>query len=247
MTPITLIDTALQPDPLADQEMGAPPAPPRWDGTLPEAITDQEIHDCRMLLVLEDVTPLQLNGRPGGAVALSCTFQPAGRLRFVHARLTITLEQPEGIRIIDLSPRTSPKETVNVTIDHRGRLGFELMGANVGGEVGRQTEFQQYHCEVRGSGAGDRPARWDFAESPHLPNGLANDHSLFLTLANTGTVHGRITLSGEVERPGLAGMHDQLRRWLRLGATPEVPYWPLEFEIPHAPATEGLSRFFKWV
>lgn len=245
MSPTTLIDSTLQPDPLTDQEMGGPT--PREDGTLPEAITDQEIHDCRMLLVLQEATPLPLNGGSGGAVALNCTFQPAAGLRFVHARLTITLEQPEGIRIIDLSPRTSPQETVKTTIDRRGQLGFEFMGAKAGIEIGRQFEFQYYHCEVRGSGADDRPARWDFSEHPERRGGLANDHALFLTLANSGTIRGRVTLSGLVERPGLMGVRDRLVRWVQLGASPEVPYIRLEMEIPPVTAAQGLSRFFTWV
>jgi len=232
MKPVTLIDSALYPDVLADQEMGMPGALPGWDGNLPEGITNQEIHDCRMQLVLREAMPLPLGESTGGTIELGCTFQPAAGLRFISARLTITLDQPEGVRIIDVAPQASHSEPVWITLDRSGQLGLSLHGAELGAGAHKHISYQHYHCEIRGSGADIYPARWDFSEDPNKRDGLANDHALFLTLANSGTIRGRVTLSGEVERPGLMGVRDRVVRWLRLGTTPEAPYVPLKFEIP---------------
>lgn len=54
-------------------------------------------------------------------------------------------------------------------------------------------------------------------------------------LARGDLVQGRVTLTGEVERPGLRSAFDRLRRWLYLGTSPQAPYLPLQLQIPARP------------
>jgi hypothetical protein len=233
MKPTTLIDSALQSDPLADQEMGAPV--PREDGSLPERIAESDIRDCRMLLTLIETEPLKLSNVAGGAVGFECSFQPAAGLRFLNARLTLTLEAPQGIRIVDLAPTEVHGGAVSVTRNRGGQ--FEVKGPFMAAQLQneRGVQYLDYHCLVYGSGSGTPLARWDFVEDPDRQGGLAKRHALFLTLAAQGSIHGRATLSGEVERPGLLGVGDRLTRWFRLEASPQGPHQPFQFEIPTGP------------
>src|SRR4051794_15578353 len=93
-----LIDQPLVPDPDADEEMGS---------TDVEAVADADLRGSRLLLVRRAIEPIDLEGTPGGGVLqLACTFQPAAGARFTFAQFLLRLATPEGLRIIDLAPRS---------------------------------------------------------------------------------------------------------------------------------------------
>ncbi|WP_280564780.1 hypothetical protein [Chromohalobacter sp. 48-RD10] len=269
MTPTTLIDENLYPDPPTDQSLVtgsmasaplqpvSPPLPdqhttyrslprstaggkvPRYmrrvkrlPSTIPETITDLEIRQCRLLLALHDTAPLRICDQPAGALELCCDFQPTAGLRFVSAQLRLTLETPQGVRIIDLAPRRVESEGVAISVTKTGRFAIKPLGAAGKGELQHTADFKQYTCLVSGSGNSTQEARWEFNEMKQGKQGLGTQHALFLIVSAVGTLRGRIYLSAAVERSGLMGAHDQARRWLRLGALPEVPYLPLEIQVP---------------
>lgn len=204
----------------------------RLPTTIPKTITDQEIRKCRLLLALHDTALLSINDQPAAALELCCTFQPAAGLRFVSAQLLINLETPEGIKIIDLAPKQVECDGVAVSVTQGGRFAIEYLGTGGQREVQRTASFKHYTCLVSGSDDSTPNARWEFNEVKQSKQGLGQQHALYLLVSAAGILKGRIYLSAEIERSGLMGVHDRARRWLRLGALPDVPYLPLQIQLP---------------
>lgn len=229
-----LVDTALIPDPDADEELGPSDV---------VAIGDEEIRGCRLLIVRRAVEPIEVGGVAAGAAQLACTFQPAPGLRFVWARLVLRLTAPDGVTLLDLAPREVREgEPVRFTVDGKGKIGVNYQVVEVGTEESVKKEFSVYHCAVQGSGEGTAIARWDFAENPHRRDGISREQVLALTLPVVGEVMGEVTLTARVTRPGVAGALDAIRD-LVLGHTQRR--YPVLLTIPERPSPRGPLRFLK--
>lgn len=231
-----LLELSLVPDPDADEEMGP--------GDASETIMDEEVEGCRLLLVLRGAEPIQLEGGPGGAVEIACTFQPAEGMRFSWARLVLRLKEPAGVRVVDLGPRdVREAEPVKFTVSGKGTVGLKYQIAQAGMERGQSKEFAVYHCAVHGSGESTPNARWDFTENPHRRDGIGREQVLMLTLPVTGPVAGTLTANARIVRPGLAGRVDAIRD-LVLGPRSHEREHSVAFEIPEPPRESVISRLF---
>ena len=197
-----LVDAPLVVDPDADEELG--------DGG--GAIADEDLNGSRLLLAKRAVTPIVIDGKAGGLVELSCTFQPAYETRFTWARLTILLQTPEGIQIVDLAPRQIEDERpVKITVDGKGSLGLTHGPAEAGAERSTTKEYEVYHCAVQGSGISTAKARWDFRENAHRKDGLGAEQALVMTLPVSGKVSGLLLLNARLARSGGGGVVDAVR------------------------------------
>lgn len=231
-----MIDEPLSPDPDADDEMG---------GGDVEAIADEDLKGSRLLLVRRAAEATTLDGKPGGAVQLACTFQPGDGARFVWARLILRLTAPENARIVDVAPRqVRENEPVKFTLDRSGKLGVEYHGVEASAQARNKREFAVFHCSVKGSGEGTALARWDFAENPHRKDGLGHEQVLALTLPFTGRVTATVSVSARMVRAGLRGRLEAIRD-LILGGRGAERHYPTGFEIPAAPPPSGLARFLQ--
>jgi hypothetical protein len=206
-------------------------------------IADEAVRDSRLLVVQRAIEALDLDGTTGGAVQLACTFHAAPGTRFIWARILLQLQNPDGIRIIDLAPReVREAEPVRFTIDGKGTIGVNYEIVEVIAEEQVQKEFAVYHCSVKGSGASTTIARWDFAENPHRRDGLGHEHVLTLTVPVRGEVSGLLRMSARLLRPGLQRHMDAIRDMV-LGQD-EYRY-PMTFTIPPTPPAAGLGRFLR--
>ncbi len=198
-----LIDVPLVADEDADEELGAGDAAP---------IADEDLQGSRLLLVLKDVRPIEIEGKPGGLVEMACTFQPGYNTRFTWARLTVLLKSPEGIRIVDLAPREiQDPHPVKISVDSKGTLGLDKAPAEASLEKSVKKEYEVYHCSVQGSGASTAKARWDFNENAHRQDGLGTEQSLVLTLPVTGAVSGLVLMNARLARSGVGGALSAVR------------------------------------
>ena len=200
---VLLVNAPFEPDPDAAKELGPDEA---------EAIADEDLQGSRLLLVRRAAEGIVLDNTPGGAVELSCTFQPARGTRFIWARLLLRLTTPEGVKIVDVAPReVREDEPVRLTIDGKGKLGLSYQMVEAGVEASVRKEFAIYHCGVRGSGEATALARWDFNENPDKKDGLGTEQALALTLPLTGQVTGQVSVSARLARCGLLGRLDAVR------------------------------------
>lgn len=231
-----LLDASFVADPYADEEMAA--------GDASETIVDDELEGCRLLLVQRAAEAIQLDGGPGGAVEIACTFQPAEGMRFSWARIVLRLNEPEGVKVVGLEPRdVRDKEPVKFTLSDKGKLGLKYQIGEAGVENGVTKEFTVYHCAVHGSGESTPTVRWDFTENPHRRDGIGREQVLVLTLPVTGRVAGTITANARIVRPGFAGRLDAIRD-LVLGARSHERALAVSFEIPEPAPESVLSRIF---
>lgn len=229
-----LIDAPLVADPDADEEMGPGDA---------EAIADEDLEGSRLLLVRRVAEAVDLDGTPGGAVQIACTFQPARDTRFTWARLLLRLSTPQGVRIVDLAPRVVREdEPVRFTLDRSGKIGLSYKVAEASAEAGKHKEYVIYYCSIQGSGEGTSLARWDFNENPHRKDGLEREQVLALTVPVTGTVTGTVSVNARLTRAGLRGRIAAIRD-LVLGANPGERSYPFAFEIPATPPAKDLTHF----
>lgn len=233
-----LIDAPLMPDPDADEEMGP---------TDIEAIADEDLKGSRLLLVRRASEPIDLEGIPGGVVQLACTFQPSQKTRFTAAQFRLRLVIPDGIRIIDLAPRSlDDPNPVEFTLNRKGQLGVARLPVPIepSVEISSSKKYTRYHCRVQGSGEGTSLARWDFRENPDRRDGLGQEQILTLTVPVTGQVTGSVIVSARLARSGLRGSIEAIRDMI-LGAKPNERSYPLTFEIPEVPSLNGLARFLR--
>lgn len=233
-----LIDAPLVPDADADEELGA---------TDIEAIADEDLKGSRLLLVRRAIEPIDLEGTSGGVVQLACTFQPSHGTRFTSAQFRLRLVTPDGIRIIDLEPRSlNDPNPIEFTLNRKGKLGLASLPVPIkpSVEISSSKKYAKYHCEVQGSGEGTNFARWEFKENPVRRDGIGPEQVLTLTLPVTGRVTGSVIVSARLARPGLRGGIEAMRDMI-LGPKPNERSYPLTFEIPNAPSPNGLARFFR--
>ena len=228
-----LLNEALVPDPYQDEEMGARDV---------AAIADEDLKGSRLLLVQRSVEKIDLDGSPGGAIGLACTFQPALGARFTYAQLVLKLTSPDGARLIDVAPKSvRDGEAVRFTVDMKGKIGVKHAPVEASGEVGEKAEFSVYHCLVQGSGEGTAMARWDFQENRDTEMGLGQDQILTLTVPFIGAVQIDIRLSARVVRGGFTGAFEGVRDLI---LPPKSSQYSVAFNIPEQKFAFGLSRFF---
>src|SRR5882724_11299568 len=233
-----LIDAPLVPDPDADEELGA---------TDIEAIADEDLKGSRLLLVRRAIEPIDLEGNPGGVVQFACTFQPSQGTRFTFAQFRLRLVTPDGIRIIDLEPRSlDDPNPVEFTLNRKGQLGVTSLPVPIEPsiEISLSKKYARYHCRVQGAGEGTNLARWDFKENPDRRDGIGPEQVLTLTLPVIGRVIGSVIVSARLARLGLRGSIEAIRDMI-LGPKPNERSYPITFEIPEAPSPNGLARFFR--
>lgn len=233
-----LIDAPLVPDPDADEELGS---------TDVEAIADEDLRGSRLLLVRRASEPIDLEGTPGGLVQLACTFQPGQGTRFTSAQFRLRLVTPDGIRIVDLAPRSlDDPNPVEVTLNRKGQLGLTSHTVPIEPivEIGLSKKYVRYHCQVQGSGEGTSLARWDFMENPDRRDGIGQEQVLTLTLPVTGQVTGSVIVSARLARSGLRSSIEAIRDMI-LGAQPNERSYPITFEIPETPSPNGPARFLR--
>ena len=143
-----LIDAPLISDPDADEELGA---------TDIEAVADEDLRGSRLLLVRRAIEPIDLEGTPGGVVQLSCTFQPSQGARFSFAQFRLRLKTPDGIKIIDLAPRTLDDPTpVEFTLDRKGKLSISNLPVPVEPSVEKRNQQEVREIPLPGTGRGGR-------------------------------------------------------------------------------------------
>lgn len=230
-----LIDSPLEPDRDATEELGPADVQP---------IADEDLKGSRLLLVRRAIEAVDIDGCPGGAVELACTFQPAENYRFASARLVLKLTTPAGVRFVDVQPVEVPEdEPVKFVLDRKGKLSLKYWNIKGGSEAGVRIEYETYHCVVTGAGQGTQLARWDFKENPHRRDGLRAAHALAFTVLSVGTVTGEVIVTARLARPGLAGAVDAIRD-LILGSR-EGQHYSVHFDIPAMKATPGLLRFLR--
>ncbi len=230
-----MVDVPLVPDPDAEQELGP--------GDL-QSIADEDVRGSRLLVVRRAVEVVDLDSGLGGAVQFACTFQPGHGTRFTWASLVLQLQAPEGVYIVDLSPRQVPEDVpVNFTVDRKGKIGLKYEIVEAGMEAGTQKEYAVYHCAVQGSGEGTGLARWDFRENPYRRDGLGQEQVLAVTVPVVGTVVGKLNVSARLERKGLGGVADAIRD-LVLG--PNERHYPITLDIPQSKPATGLRRFLRF-
>ena len=231
-----LIDAPLVPDPDADEELGP---------TDLEAIADEDLRGSRLLLVRRAIEAIDLEGTAGGVVQLVCTFQPALETRFTSAQFRLQLMTPEGIKIIDLAPRSlDDPNPVEFTLNGKGQLGIKNPAVPVepGVEVGMSKKYAKFHCKVQGAGEGTSLARWDFRENPDRRDGIGREQVLTVTLPVIGQVTGNVIVSARLAKSGLRRGIEAVRD-LILGPTPAERIYPISFEIPKS-SGNNLARFF---
>jgi len=229
-----LIDIPLIPDPDADEEMGSDDI---------EVITDEELRDCRLLVVRRAVEAIDFNGKAGGAIQLNCSFQPGSKTRFSWARIVLRLTEPDSITFLDIQPReVRESEPVQFTLDNVGQIGMKYSGIESSAEESRSVAFAQYFCVVHGSGEGTNKARWDFNENPQRKDGIGREQVLAITLPGNGNVQAMLKVNARLNSPGLKGKAEAIRDMV-LGA----PNWehPVDLTIPVQPPKSGLSRFLR--
>lgn len=232
-----LIDTPLIPDPDADEEMGA----------LSEAIADEDLQGSRLLLVRRAIEAIELEGTQGGIVQLVCTFQPGDGARFTSAQFRLRLSAPEGIRAIDLAPRSiDDPNPVEFTLNHKGQLGVTSLPVPLDPKIEMEVnrKFAKYHCRVQGSGEGTNMLRWDFRENPDRKDGIGQEQVLTITLPVTGQITGEALVSARLARPGLGGKIDAIRD-LIFGVSQNKRVYPIDFEIPSIPSPMGIGKFMR--
>lgn len=221
-----LLDEALVPDPDAGRELGPDS----------EALGDAEIRGSRLLVVREEVAGGEYEGQPYGVVKLVCSFQPAPGTRFSWARLTLRLDAPPGVRILDLVPREAREgEPVRRILTDRRRFG--LRNPLLGTETSSRAEFAVYHSTVKGSGIGRPNAIWDFTENPIRKEGVGHEQVLELTLPGWGRFGGTLSASAHL-------VSGELRHRIRDLILPRQPHqrqYPVTFQIPAPPSADAAS------
>lgn len=233
-----LADMPLVADPDASEELGASDI---------EAIADEDLRGSRLLLVRRVVEPIDLEGTPGGIVQLVCTFQPAEGTRFSSAQFRLRLTTPEGLRVVDLAPRViDDAHPVEITIDKKGKLGLKVPSVPIepSVEIGTSKKYIRYHCSVQGSGAGTNLARWDFRENPDRRDGIGREQVLTLTLSQTGSITGSVIVSARLVRSGLRGRIEAIRDMIVGGDSNDRAY-PVAFDVPTVPTSDGLEAFLR--
>jgi hypothetical protein len=233
-----LIDAPFFPDPDAGEELGP---------TDLEAIADEDLNGSRLLLVRRAIEPIDLEGMKGGVVQIACTFQPALGTRFTSAQFRLRLMAPEGIKIIDLAPRSlDDPNPVELTLNGKGKLGIKNPAVPIEPEieVGMSKKYSKYHCKVQGAGEGTNLARWDFRENPDRRDGIGQEQVLTLTLPVIGQVTASVIVSARLAKPGVQGGLEAIRD-LILGPSPDERFYPLSFEIPKS-SSNGLRRFLSF-
>ncbi len=198
-----LIDIPFVPNPDAEKEMSANDA---------EQLADEDIRGSRFLLVKRVVETIDINGKNGGAIQISCEFQPAENTRFTWGRVALTLVSPENVKLISVQPEiVRDSNPVNFKVDQNGKitLGYpDYAGAEAG--AGKQKEFVVYDNLVQGTGEGTNKAVWIFKENTGK-SGLMPKNILSFSVPVTGEVKVMLSANCRIARRGIDGLADKIR------------------------------------
>jgi hypothetical protein len=226
-----LLEAELVPDPDEAQEMGS---------QVPQLIGDQELRGCRFLLVRRTAEPFKTDSLKGLAVELACTFQPAPNTRFSWAQIVLNLVQPTDANFLDVGPEAvRESEPVRFTFDSKGKLGVKYVPLSAEMEESAKQEFSVYHCDIQGSGASTKKARWDFRENPHTLQGLGRNQSLTFLLPEAPHFAFQASMSARIVRGGLNGVIESARSLI---SGPNVASYAVELDFP-APQPSRIARF----
>ena len=228
-----LIDIPLIADPDADNELSAEDVQP---------LTDEEIHGSRFLLVKKSVETIDINGKSGGAIQISCEFQPAENTRFTWGRVALTLTSPGGIKFISVQPEIIKDDNpVSFQVNRNGKitLGYpDYAGAEAGAE--KQKQFVVYQNLVQGTGEGTDKAIWIFKENEGK-SGLTPKNILSFTIPVTGEVKAALSANCRIVRQGFGGLVDKIRDLIIEAEEPAARQ--ITFHIPPEKPKDFWSLF----
>lgn len=218
----TLLDVDLIPDADADNELGSART----------KFAEEDVEGSRFLLVCRSVEPVMIEGKPGAVIHLLSTFHAAPGARYSTAEISIRLLQPEGVIIVDLSPRDAHQgDAVKITLGENGKFTTSPlpMAFSVEGAENITKEYTIFPSQITGSGEGTSKARWTFYENPQHKSGIGHEQLLSVSLQAAGTITGTVRVAARLIRPGLDGHMDSLRDLIF--GTPGSLY-PVSFAIP---------------
>lgn len=228
LTDDTPVSFDLVPDPYELEEMR---------GGRRELIADEDIGRSRIVITQLAAERLKDDGELGAA-ALDVTFHPDRGNRFIYAKISLTITTPEATNFVDLQPRETLQESVEIAVDESGKMSVGVPNV-IGGDasVGRKMSFSSQHRVLRAIGAGTRVATWEFEEDPDRREGILHQIDLALTVPAGDPLTCSLSVVTELARPGLNGRYEKFRQ-LIFGPRSH----PLTIVIPEEPAKE--SRFW---
>ncbi len=103
-------------------------------------------------------------------------------------------------------------------------------------EESAKQQFSVYHCDIQGSGASTRRARWDFRKNPHTLQGLGRNQSLTFLLPEAPHFAFQASMSARIVRGGLNGVIESARSLI---SGPNVAFYAVEVDYP-PPQPRGL-------
>lgn len=213
----------LEADRIADQELGQEQG---------NAIADEELKGCRLLLVKKKVYPINHERGPSGFIQFACNFQPGDGTRFGFANLSLNFIEPGGIEILELKPKmleiSDDPINPHAPEGRQTANGIQQTSTATGGN---RLPNLNYLCKISGTGEGTTLARWNFSENPQRKFGLGGEQVLNLMLLAQGVVRGKAMVTARLIKPGLGGSYQKIRD-LILGASSEDRTYNFEFKIP---------------
>jgi hypothetical protein len=229
-----LLEIALDPDPVADAELGP------GDESL---MTDDEVAGSRLIIVRRAVEPIDPASGKGGVLGLGCTFHAAAGARYIFAQVRVDLISPAGAVFADIAPRhVTADDAVKITVKRNGELslGREPVKAGVGGAC--EIESVYYPSLVEGSGGHARYALWRMRENGETRQGIGLDHFLAMTVPEAGDYEAEVTVTAQLARSGLAGIADAFRA-LTGRPTQQVLPARFRFSVPRARSRQSWFTF----
>ena len=177
-----------------------------------ELIADEDIGKSRVVVTQLAAERVQDNDDVGVA-ALDVTFHPDRGNRFIYAKITLTITAPESATFLDLQPRETIVESVEIAVDETGKMSLGVPKI-VGGEasVGRKVSFSGQHRVLRAIGAGTHIATWEFEEDPAREEGILHQVDLALTVPSGDPLTCSLSVVAELARPGFDGRYQKFRQ-----------------------------------
>jgi hypothetical protein len=211
-----LLDVELIVDPDSNREMGVAPSDVLMD--------PRDLRGARLLVVKREQAAEDW-GDDEVLVKLNCSFHPAPGTRFVSARITLSLFQPQGVRFIDIAP-LEVKEPMKVEYSRQSGGKITMKKGPIEAEASAQAEtkvsYDSYVCRVNGVGAGTDLAYWDFKEDENLRDGVAHSNELALTLPAGRTVKAELVVTARMAKMGGLGALNMILGDQYEKSTPEI-------------------------
>jgi hypothetical protein len=149
----------------------------------------------------------------GAFVRLVCSFLPAPGTRFVSARVSMKLIQPQGAMFLDIAPREI-KQPVKVEYSREASAKLSVKFGPVtfdpSGKADVKLDYDAFICLVRGVGANSVRAIWDFEEDPGLERGIGVDQPLAVIVPAGQKVKAELLVTAQLARNGALGALDMM-------------------------------------